>query len=250
MKIKDIAPLGLLILVAVLIVVVIWSRGKVSSQEGFQTGQLQIGFCPLGSKQFQTIKGHTDCCDGDILNKKCRKKAICTLSAPHDGIPSCTTYVANYLRGKARAICPAKMPNYFEDVRNPRAARGCTASPLNATGSGPLVATSARCTSYQNAAEERRRPDSCANQKKLETITCPNYPAKRSTAQILSLEGAPDAVFQCNIVTPIGLIDTCYDDASIRTYLDKMVPRWQNSPTDYTRYFCSAYKAKNIDKTS
>ena len=83
--------------------------------EGFADTPLQIRFCPLTAPVIQTASGNTDCCDGDLLDGKCKGNVICTQSPSHDSVPTCPDYWKEYFAKKSRDVCPPLMLNYYED---------------------------------------------------------------------------------------------------------------------------------------
>ena len=100
---------------------------EVSKREGFVDTGLQVRFCPLTAPVVQTAKGNTDCCDGDLLDGKCKGNVICTQSPSHDSVPTCSDYWKDYFTKKSADVCPANMTNYYEDVKSTSNPKGCSA---------------------------------------------------------------------------------------------------------------------------
>ena len=198
--------------------------------EGFATTSLQIRFCPLTAPVVQTAKGNTDCCEGDLLDGKCKGNVICTQSPSHDSIPTCPDYWKDYFAKKSRDLCPPSMTNYYEDVKSTSAPKGCSASPPVADGTGPSDPSVPSCRVYNTTDENKENPDSCHIQKLKEKVRCPILSdAKDTQIKIANSYTNKFGFFYCLYTSNSGIPSFCGDDKSYTTYLDKVIPNWRTS---------------------
>jgi hypothetical protein len=257
--------LGILILIAASIYIyMVSSIEKKEVKEGFaetpstaDDSDIQISMCPQGSTAIQTGKGDTDCCDGDVVDFKCRKNLICTLSPTHDGIPSCVEYLKKYLREKAVQECPTKFPRYWEDKATNK--KGCVAGKRLPDGSGPKDTPTFEnsCKGFANEKDGRNTYGSCYNAKYNEAMICPERAGLGSERGYHgawwsgSVDKVPNLHF-CRPVNEMRTYDLCYDDNTLRQWWDTLWPQWRTwigqNPWGKS-YFCSVYKQLRIDKT-
>lgn len=254
--------LGILILVAAGIYIYMLNSIKDKKiKEGFaetiDDSDIQISMCPQGSTALQTGKGDTDCCDGDVVDFKCRKNLICTLSPTHDGIPSCVEYLKKYLREKAVVECPAKFPRYWEDKKTNK--KGCIVGKRLPDGSGPKDTPTFEnsCKGFTSEREGKVTYGSCYNQKYNEGINCPQRSGMGSTrgyqqAWWAGAENKFPNFHYCQPTNEMRTFDTCYDDKTLKEFWNEVWPQWRTwvgqNPWSKS-YFCSVYKQLRIDKT-
>jgi hypothetical protein len=228
-----------------------WNQNP--SIEGFQT---QIRFCPFDSTEFQTKQGNTDCCSGTVQESQCSSKAVCTLSPSHDGIPTCTQYIQNWLERKSKDICPANLPLYFAQLRNwpNRLPKGCTSSGNRSEdASVPLNPSLKRCTDYENEEADFGKLDSCLTEKEKLTVRCPSFPGFSSSVSpnLTPIDGTDKKVvlFYCQVLHPNNRWDFCIDDATLQKRAKFIGKKWENLQQEYKVNLCSTYKKVEIEKS-
>lgn len=202
--------------------------------EGFATRNVSLNFCPTWAPQVQTAKGNTDCCEGDMVDGKCNGKTFCSLSPPHDGIPSCLDAWKRYYEQKSIQQCPQTMPNYFEDQKNKQAPVGCSASLIEENGSKPKNAASARCRIYKTERENREMRDSCFVEKGRLAVRCPVYTGYTSKVELVN-QGDKFGSYVCSYVNPLGQRNSCNDEKSLLAMWDRTSPNWRMDTTKYTQ---------------
>ncbi len=244
-------------IVAILLYVVYTNQKTIflEEKEGFVTlddSDITMNMCPSGTQSVQSKNGDTDCCNGDIVDFKCKGKLVCSLSPAHDGLSSCLEAIRATLRAKGSQICPTSLPRYFENVRAGTA--GCTSGSRSADGQSVLDVNQKKCTVYKTDRENRTLVDSCYNQKLLEQYQCPTYPGKSSTKE-LTQWGAPGGsppYIACKVQGDLNMTDFCVDDSTAKAFLNDVDPSWRSwfdrSPSN-KRVFCSIFQQLRIDKT-
>jgi hypothetical protein len=261
---KQLVPI--VILIGILTVIYYYTLPKQTTQkEGFTTetpsnaddSDIQISMCPQGSTPLQTKNGDTDCCDGEIVDFKCRKNLICTLSPSHDGIPSCVDFMKKSLREKAIANCPTKFPRYWE---NPKTnTKGCVAGKRLPDGTGPKDSPTFEnsCKIQATEQENKNTYGSCYNAKYNENLVCPQRAGLGSERGYHgawwagSVDKVPNLHF-CRPVNEMRTYDLCYDDTTLKAWWDALWPGWRGwlkqNPW-WKANICSIYKQLRIDKT-
>jgi len=225
----------LIILFSVIISIVILlyyspSLFPIEEKEGFVDTSLQVRFCPLTAPVVQTSKGYTDCCDGDLLDGKCKGNVICTQSPSHDSIPSCQDYWKTYFEKKSTDLCPPSMTNYYENVRDPNAIKGCSLSKPLPDGTQPSNPSSPRCRIYNTPNENETITDSCHIAKLKDKVRCPVLSdATNTEVKIANSHGNQFGFFYCHYTSNMGIPSFCGDDSSYMGFLDKMNPNWRTS---------------------
>ena len=218
---------------------------------------IQISMCPQGSTPIQNGKGDTDCCDGEIVDFKCKKNLICTLSPDHDGIPSCVSYMKKYLRGKAIVQCPNKFPRYWENQKEKT--KGCVAGKRLPDGTGPKDTPTSEnsCKAFDTDRQGKITYGSCYNQKYNEQMVCPQRSGMSSGRGYHQAwwQGAQDKFpnfHYCQPQNEMMTYDTCYDDKSLKEFWGEVWPNWrtwmQQNPWSKSM-LCSVYKQLRIDKS-
>lgn len=218
-----------LIIVSVFLVQRSTSEGFAT--QGYSTASLKIEACPINTKEFNTAKGITVCCTGDNLDGKCSAKTICTKSPNEDGYPVCIDYWRSHFAEKGAQLCPANMPNYFEDVGNGLAEKGCSASGIQEEGKAPTNLAMKRCTIYENEKDNRSKADSCYLEKERLKIQCPVVDGKspEAAAQI-DLNKNTFNYFYCSYpVEPDNTPAQCNDEETIKAYYDRTQPNWRTT---------------------
>jgi hypothetical protein len=257
--------LGILILVAAGITMYMLSNTQEAPiKEGFaetpsnaDDSDIQISMCPQATTPLQNGKGDTDCCDGEIVDFKCRKNLVCTLSPTHDGIPTCVEYLKKYLREKAIQQCPTKFPRYWEDKKTNT--KGCVAGKRLPDGTGPKDTPTfdTSCKIQATDQENRNTYGSCFNAKYNEQMICPERSGLGSQRGYHgawwqgSVDKVPNLHF-CRPVNEMRTYDLCYDDATLKLWWDAVWPGWRNWLAQnpwWKQHICSIYKQLRIDKT-
>lgn len=202
----------------------------VEEKEGFVSETLEVRFCPLTAPVVQTSKGYTDCCDGDLLDGKCKGSVVCTQSPSHDSIPTCQEHWRKYFTKKSLDLCPPSIPNYYENVRNPNAVRGCSVSKPLTDGTGPSNSSLPKCVIYPTPNENQTITDSCHIAKQKDKIRCPVLSDAATTEiKIANANGNKFAFFYCYYTSNMGIPSFCGDDSTYMGYLDKVAPNWRTS---------------------
>lgn len=222
-----------LITVTSFLLVACYFLAKQDIKEGFQTysvNDLDINTCPNYAPEIQTSKGSTDCCQGDMVDGKCNGTTFCTKSPAYAGVQACVDKWRDYFKDKGLNFCPPTMPNYFEDVTNPQALKGCSAGPIVADGSLPKDGSAKQCKVYASEVDNKGKADSCFVERMRANIQCPvvnNY----SPSPTLQAESWRDksmlAFFTCNYPFELGMPDMCYDKKSVEMFWDRVAPNWR-----------------------
>ena len=205
---------------------------KVSSklvEEGFVSPTLQVRLCPQEAPLVQTAKGYTDCCDGDFLDGKCKGKTVCTQSPSHDSIPTCPDYWKTYFDKKSIELCPTTLQNYFENIKDKNATKGCSASAPIEDGSTPSDSTATKCIVYNTPEENKTNVNSCYIYKQKEMVKCPALPGATSTLTQVASSGNKFLFFYCQYTSTMGIPNFCGDDKSYTGYLDRVWSNWKTS---------------------
>ena len=190
-----------------------------------------ITMCPSFANEIQTAKGSTDCCVGDLVDGKCTGNTFCTKSPAYPGVPSCVDAWRTYFTQKGTTLCPPSMPNYFENILNPRAPTGCSAGAIQASGSDPLDSQAKKCMLYKAEETAKRKIDSCDVEKRRAAIQCPVVNGRSPDAVVNSTWWKDSSIlfaFSCNYPFETGVPLICYDRKSLTDYLDDERPNWKN----------------------
>lgn len=173
----------LCIVVSVCMIIYVLKYNK--ANEGFTTN-IQMTSCPLSSTSYITNGGDTNCCDGDIVNKQCNGRNICSLSPrPPNGLLSCSEWMNQEWTRRSARFCPGSMPNYFGPIRRDQSAiEGCSESPTSLDGSVPQTATMPSCKIYPTEDQDRTSMDSCYNAKNLASLAPPGAKATQISLPI------------------------------------------------------------------
>ena len=198
-------------------------------KEGFVSPTLEIRLCPQGAPLVQTAKGYTDCCDGDFLDGKCKGKTVCTQSPSHDSIPTCPDYWKTYFDKKSIELCPTSLTNYFENVKDKNAKKGCSVSAPIQDGSIPSDSNANKCIVYNTPDDNKTNLNSCYIYKQKEKIKCPALPGAASTTIQIASSGSKFLFFYCQYTTTTGIPTFCGDDKSYMGYLDRIWSNWKTS---------------------
>ena len=142
-----------------------------ASSSATQTDQgLKITTCPAKSNRFINNLGVSMCCDGQVNSGICSANVLCSLSESSKGVPTCSTWYANYLQARGKGKCPPSLPYYFESMDGKRI--GCTSGVLSSLGDAPQKASDPKCMIYPTQKLNMARKDSCLNVKFLENSHC------------------------------------------------------------------------------
>lgn len=230
--------LTFLITVTVALLVASYFLIQKTSVEPFQdrpysVNDLDINTCPTYTTEIQTAKGNTDCCQGDMVDGKCNGTTFCTKSPAYAGISSCVDKWREYFKDKGLKTCPPTMPNYFEDVTNEQAPKGCSAGAIEPNGSLPKPGTAAQCRIYASENDNKTKADSCYVEKMRALVQCPSVKGQSPPTFLQRWSWKDDslvAFFTCNYPFEIGMPGTCYDKKSVEAYWDIENPNWRNNP--------------------
>lgn len=246
--------LSLLIGVTIILLVVSFFLYPKNQVEGFATqrsysvNDLEISACPTYTNEIQTAKGKTDCCTGELIDGKCNAKTFCTKSPKYDNVPTCIEAWRQYFRKKGIDFCPATMPNYFEDVRNPQAMKGCSASSIVKDGKTFTDGTKKRCQIYATEALNKSKSDSCYLEKERLKIQCPVVNGRSPEAMMmLNVVNKNFNYFYCQYPFEIGMPDRCYDKKTVMAFQDAVNPNWRmqsNALAQVNDDTCDNYIAK------
>jgi hypothetical protein len=250
MKSSRITLIFLLVILGLLMITGTLLAAYPKIQENFADGGLppvsspiQIRLCPDSAPTIQTAIGNTDCCTGDLMNGKCNGKTVATLSPSHDGVPTVIDYWKQYFIQKGKIMCPANMPNFYEDITNKNGPSGCTASSVSTDGKNPTDTTLAQCSIYKDALSNETRANSCHNMKIMNTLRCPSLSGHQSTVSTESDSNGSFKYFACKYQTSDGLPLFCAEDKTFEEYLRRTNPNWKTSSqsSQITGTFCSNF---------
>lgn len=199
------------------------------AEEGFRVQSISplqhinINYCPQTYQTIQTAKGNTDCCSESMIDGKCPGKTFCTKSPTHDDIPTCISAWRSYYADHGRSKCPSTMPNYFEDILNPRGRKGCSASKTTPDGKAPSDPKQKQCTIYADEKDNYSKPDSCYIEKERLNTKCPVVGDQRPTAEPYIINNK-FAAFQCRYRIEPQIPTECIDDKSYTRYINTFLP--------------------------
>lgn len=226
-----------------------------TSLEGFQ-----VTSCPIRTTKYVTYNGNTNCCNGDIVNKKCNGNVLCTLSPKRsDGIPSCSDLNASEWQKRSLKFCTEKMPHYFGTLNRTKGKpEGCSASSNKPDGSEPQDSNQPKCIIYNNTDDDYSKPDSCVNLKALEQMMTPIPTATKQIVPISekAKNGTPlPALFTATYLPPNGSSMTpitCYDWPRAVQFLNARDPSgaWKSQYNQTDEITCYGSKAKYVDMTA
>lgn len=233
-----------------------------SVKEGFEVGvdELTITTCPAQTNRFIDDGGRVLCCEGEAVGTRCNGKLVCSLSDNNTGLPTCGVWYKAFLDQKGQGKCPPSMPHYFE--RDGGRVKGCAATGLNPSGTGPRTPQTKFCTLYATAQQEDRNLDSCTNVAMLERTTC--FPASRVRGSKKILEKLRDdlpPVVSCSYMSSNNFETTkCMNESSFARVVDTFMlmmnirnSNWReniNKGNPYTKLqFCGPAEKFSIQKT-
>lgn len=196
----------------------------------YSVQNLSINTCPTFASEIQTAKGTTDCCSGDLIDGKCNGNTFCTKSPEHDGVPTCLVAWRDYFTKKGQEVCPASMPNYFENIKNNTAPKGCSAGPIYEDGMLPKDGTAKQCKIYAEEKDNLFKIDSCAVEKLRASVQCPAVNGFSPSATLYINPTQPDTfiVILCEYPLEPNMPTFCADKKSLENYFDSIFPNWRN----------------------
>ena len=245
--------LSILLLLGVLAVLATFLFGHQGQQtEGFavrsySVQDLTLNACPSYASEVQTARGSTDCCQGDLVDGKCNGSTFCTKSPAYTGVKNCTDAWRLYFADKGTNVCPATMRNYYEDVTNPGAAKGCSEGPISADGKRPTDGSKKKCTIYPTETDNKTKPDSCYLEKERSKIQCPVV--NRQSPQAMMQVNPTTKAFQyfyCQYPFELGIPDKCMDSTTFTAYYTTVNPNWRtdsHASQQLKESLCSQYIA-------
>lgn len=253
-----------LILVVCIVLFLIWVhyRHRYGDPEGFadaaaaatsaatsaDTMVYHLKGCPAGMKLFYDSTGTSMCCEGDIVAGHCVTEKQCALSGGTEAT-QCATMIRKEYMEKARTVCPASMPTYYETVEGDQVVKkACTDGPLNGSLSGPRLPSQTECVVYSSMEENQVNPNSCYLQRQLDAVTCFGQDC---TKQIISTGGKKPALVAVSFTDPSGLRHTAYTKESMEAYLNATKPQWRETGLDLSKNLSVAEVAKAfyVEKT-
>jgi hypothetical protein len=206
-----------------------------TTTEGFEVASysvkdLDINTCPTFASEIQTAKGSTDCCQGDMVDGKCNGTTFCTKSPAYTGVPACDEKWREYFAKKGTDFCPPTMSNYFEDVTNPSAIKGCSAGPITKDGKMPKDGTAKQCKIYASEVDNQKKIDSCSIEKQRAKVQCPVVNGGSPAAKV-AIDPRTNVLigFQCEYPFEIGMPTMCFEKGSVYDYLDTIMPNWRTN---------------------
>jgi hypothetical protein len=205
-------------------------------------------FCPAGSEYYVSKQGESNCCEGNVENRRCKGRVVCTLSRPTKTIPSCATVQKEALNRLATVYCPPSMPNFYTNQIT--GAKGCTASAVGSNG--PIQPNMPTCTIGKSTVEDLRDTTSCINQKRLEELACISPDCSKALHKYK--EGLPLVLTQTfQVPGTTAAPRMCTDEGSMEIYLDAAEPNWRSAGKPEYNFamsveFCKAAKSALIDK--
>lgn len=244
------APLVFFIALTIALLIASVFMMQDTKTEGFATGAyttkvLNINACPPYANEIQTSKGNTDCCQGDMVDGKCNGTTFCTKSPAYTGVPACVDKWREYYTKKGKDICPATMPNYYEDILKPAAAKGCSAGAISQDGMRIVDAKAPQCRIYPTEALNQTKPDSCSLEKQRLKIQCPVVNGK-SPVPIARINKDTNTfeLFYCQYPFEAEIPDRCLDQVTSQLYFDKTNPNWRTNSVlgqSVRNQFCGNY---------
>jgi hypothetical protein len=240
--------IALLVLIGI-VLYVIKQKEKGGNREGFFTSSSSqdippLSACPDDMKAFYLPNGRPACCEGPVVNDKCRSGFPCVMTGQGtDKMPNCAEIKYQQNRRKSNQQCPPSMTTYFEDSTTGK--RGCTSGGLDADQQRPALFTQPTCRIYRTLEENLEKADSCALQKELEETPCFGGACKKS----LSPSQPPMVMIQFQ--DDMGMYRTAYTRKSAIRFLNKTRPTWRESGInpDKNLFFAEVAKAYYVDKT-
>jgi hypothetical protein len=171
----SVSTIASITLILILLFLAIQAFSVFSEKEGFVDSEeppqqvtstgIVMTSCPVDSESFIDSYGRTLCCLGKVVENKCQGQIVCSLSESSGGMPTCTEWQLATMKERGTTRCPTSMPFYFE---SPDGTKGCTAGPINRTGTGPLNDTVKMCKKYSTLDDDRKKLDSCTNAQKIQ----------------------------------------------------------------------------------
>lgn len=223
-----------LISVTVTLLVVSYFLLRQEKTEGFESmgysvKDLDINTCPSFADEIQTTKGSTDCCQGDAVDGKCNGTTFCTKSPAYPGVPSCVDKWRDYFKDKGANFCPPTMQNYYEDVTDSNAPKGCSAGPISTDGKMPMNSSAKQCKVYASEGDNKSKIDSCYLEKLRAKIQCPVVNGDSPQADMY-IERNEFVAFRCSYPFELGMPQFCFEKQSAFDYLTKVFgPNWRTN---------------------
>ena len=235
-----------LIISIIIILVILYYTGTSDSEntvEPFDTFYLSA--CPTSYKVLYDSNGNTMCCDGDILANKCMGDNQCSLNGKGNA-PNCVDMILKEYEVKGKSQCPSSLQNYFEDKTNNK--KGCTASALNNTLTGPKDNTQGKCIIYDNIDQNMTSIDSCYNQKQMDDYQCFGDNCTKSLVQPVANK---PVLVSISFTDTSGIHRVAYTKQSMEAQLDSTNPGWRNKGIDLSKNIqvADVAKAVYVDKT-
>jgi hypothetical protein len=230
--------LALLGAIAGYIIVRFYIRYIYARNEGFEVTP-NLSACPPKTNEYTDNKGSINCCEGEVVGKKCMTNPVCTLSSSASSVPRCVDYVSIMSGLQGMSKCPKTLPNYFER----EGASFCTADQLNDARNGPIRQDSKTCAVLKDQAKNMTDPNSCLNMKMMEDMRFDLTSGPYEKFSALDLPNKRALVFGAHYDVN-GSMMHCYDKTSIERSMDQDDIHWRSRPEKrmkFTNYnFCTA----------
>jgi hypothetical protein len=220
-----------------------------NSKENFDNPNLQnsqsyLTSCPSGYNSFYDKDGSTMCCSGEIVANMCSNNIQCTLTGS-GAISNCTQFIAKDYVAKAKDVCPASMPNYYEN--RGKQIKGCTSGKLNQTMDGLATTSQPSCKIYDTPEHDMQALDSCFNQKEMDAFPCFGQNCKKTMTQ--NTVGTPVQI-TVSFSDDKGIPRSGITRASMKRFLDATMPNWKDKMSLETNIaVAEVAKGVYIDKT-
>lgn len=206
-------------------ILILWVIERIRPKEEAFQSQQNIKFCPRGWKPYYDGNGDMACCEGTVKGNVCEGVPRCSFAAAPGQLASCTAIYQAYTAEKAKSVCPASMPNYFEGPDGGPA--GCTAGALSDDLTGPAVAGSAAtCRIYADEAANKGAADSCVNQRRLDAVACFGTDCAKSI-QVSPV--SKTALIKVDFTDGTGVRRSTVTRDSYKDYLDATRPGWDKT---------------------
>lgn len=224
-------------------ILILWVIERIRPKEEAFQSQQNIKFCPRGWKPYYDGNGDMACCEGTVKGNVCEGVPRCSFAAAPGQLASCTAIYQAYTAEKAKSVCPASMPNYFEGPDGGPA--GCTAGALSDDLTGPAVAGSAAtCRVYADRGRAKLDPlyaaglpaadeagnkgaaDSCVNQRRLDAVACFGTDCAKSI-QVSPV--SKTALIKVDFTDGTGVRRSTVTRDSYKDYLDATRPGWDKT---------------------
>ncbi len=184
--------------------------------------------CPTVLNRFVSNDA-INCCDGQVVNGKCKGKPACTLSSSNGTLPRCVEWIASYSITKGVEMCPPSMPSYFENDDGAY----CTASRLRRDMRGTQDPNAKTCVVEGNLDKRLTNPNSCYNLRILEEMKLPpNINIIKKEIIVRATQGKSFAIPLLTYAMKDAPTEykLCVDRTAVENSMDFENPTWRSDP--------------------